>query len=138
MAPTAKAVVDYVENHFVDHLDSSISVADGYYLKKIVIENGILQPIGVNESNSQAVAFDDRSKLEENVATATNVPSTLAVLEKFNSNGFIVCDEADKMSQYRSKRYNNCYIKYTGVEEAGYVPGDIYLVTATSDRDPDD
>lgn len=138
MAPTAKAVVDYVENHFVDHLDSSISAADGYYLKKIVIENGVLQPIGAGETNSQAIAFDDRSKLEENVATATNVPSTLAVLEKFNSNGFIVCDEADKMSQYRSKRYNNCYIKYTGVEEAGYVPGDIYLVTATSDKDPDD
>lgn len=138
MAPTAKAVVEYVENHFVDHLDSSISVADGYYLKKIVIENGVLQPIGVSESNSQAVAFDDRSKLEENVAKATNVPSTLAVLEKFNSNGFIVCDEADKMSQYRLKRYNNCYIKYTGVAEAGYVPGDIYLVTATSDKDPDD
>lgn len=138
MAPTAKAVVNYVENHFVDHLDSSISAADGYYLKKIVIENGVLQPIGTSESNSQAIAFDDRSKLEENVATAANVPSTLAVLEKFNSNGFIICDEADKMSQYRSKRYNNCYIKYTGVEEAGYVPGDIYLVTATSDKDPDD
>lgn len=131
-APTADAVKTYVDNT-IDSLDSDVSITDGYYFKKITIKNGILQPVGNDGSNSQIKIFDDRAKLEEGVATADNIPSTLAVLEKFNSNGFIVCSSADNMAIYQAKKYNNCYIKYTGPSTADYTYGDIYLVVAPND-----